>query len=160
MTESSGELEEHRERLRRFCLGYLEDAEASEDATQEAIRRLLAEQAAGNAPRDARAWLLRAARNLCLNELRSRRRRRDREPLPSGFDAVAAWTGPLTKLVNAEREQDVARRLAALSDDEREILRLRYWDELSRAEIAALLELPEGTVKSRLFEAVEKLRRK
>src|SRR5688572_26915236 len=139
-------LGEHRERLRRFCLGYLECAEAAEDATQEALRRLLAARAAGDAPRDVRAWLFRAARNHCLNELRTRRRRRDREPLPSGFDAAAAWTGPLTKLVNAEREQDVARRLAALTDDERELLRLRYWDELSRGEIAALLELPEATV--------------
>jgi RNA polymerase sigma-70 factor (ECF subfamily) len=152
----SDELEPLRERLRRFCRGYLADAEAAEDAAQEAFRRLLA---AGAAPREPLAWLRATARNLCLNELRTRRRRRDREPLERGADATAGWTGPLTRLLRAERADDVARRVAALPDDEKELLRLRYWDDLTRAEIAELLALPESVVKSRLFEALERLRR-
>jgi RNA polymerase sigma-70 factor (ECF subfamily) len=156
---TSPDLEPHRDRLLRFCRGYLEDAEAAADAVQETFRRYLAQAAEGRPAREPRAWLLAAARNLCLNELRARRRRRDREPLPTSFDAPAAWTGPLTRLLRAERAEDAARRVAALSEEERELLRLRYFDELSRAEIAALLGLAESVVKSRLFEAIEKLRR-
>ena len=152
------ELEVQRPRLLRFCTGYLDDAEAAADLVQETFRRFLAAQRGSAPPREPQAWLLTTARRLCLNELRARGRRRDRDALPSSFDAPAAWTGPITRLVAGEREQDVARRLAALADDERELLRLRYWDDLSRAEIAALLELPESVVKSRLYEAIEKLR--
>ncbi len=154
----SDELEPLRERLRRFCLGYLDDAEAADDAVQETFRRFLAQQSSRAAPREPLGWLLATARNHCLNELRSRRRRRDREPLATSIDPPAAWTGPLTRLLHAERADDLARRVAALSDDERELLRLRYWDDLSRTEIAALLGISEALVKSRLFEAVEKLR--
>jgi len=148
-------LELHRRVLTRFCLGYLDDAEAAADAVQELFRKRLALAAP---PRSDRAWLLRAARNHCLNLLRSRRRQRDGAPLPTGFDVAAPWTGPLTSLLKSERTDEVGRLLAALRDDERELLRLRYWDELSRGEIAELLGLEESVVKSRLFEALEKLR--
>lgn len=148
-------LELHRRALTRFCLGYLDDPDDAADAVQELFQKSLALRVA---PRDERAWLLRAARNHCLNLLRSKRRRRDDAPLTTGRDVPAAWTGPITALLNRERAEGVALRLASLGDDQRELLRLRYWDELSRGEIANLLGLSESTVKSRLFEAIEKLR--
>lgn len=148
-------LEPHRRALTRFCLGYLDDADDAADAVQELFRKRLALRVA---PHDERAWLLRAARNHCLNLLRTKRRRRDAVPLTTGLDAPAGWTGPVTALLNREQADGVAQRLASLSDDQRELLRLRYWDELSRGEIANLLGLSESTVKSRLFEAIEKLR--
>lgn len=48
--------------------------------------------------------------------------------------------------------------LEKLSLDDCELLRLRYAEELSRREISEILELPESTVKSRLFESLKKLR--
>ncbi len=105
------------------------------------------------------AWLRRAARNHCLNLLRSRRRRRDRKRLATGVDIIAPVAGPLTGLVREEERASVGALLARLREDEVELLRLRYVDELSRREIAELVELPESTVKSRLEDALRKLRR-
>ena len=45
-----------------------------------------------------------------------------------------------------------------LSEAQREAIRLRYVEDLSRAEIAEVLDLPESVVKSRLFESLKKLR--
>ena len=150
------DLESLRAPLLRFCAGYLRDTEAARDAVQECFRRLLALKETPEAPP---AWLRRAARNHCLNLLRSRRRRRDRERLATGVDVVAPVAGPLTGLVREEERASVGALLARLREDEVELLRLRYVDELSRREIAELVELPESTVKSRLEDALQKLRR-
>jgi RNA polymerase sigma-70 factor (ECF subfamily) len=150
------DLEPLREPLLRFCSGYLRDAEAARDAVQECFRRLLS---LTDPPAKPLAWLRRAARNHCLNLLRSRRRRRDGERLATGVDVAAPVAGPLTRLVREEERASVGALLARLRDDELELLRLRYVDELARREIADLVELPESTVKSRLEEALRKLRR-
>jgi RNA polymerase sigma-70 factor (ECF subfamily) len=52
----------------------------------------------------------------------------------------------------------VAELLAVLPDHERELLRLRFYEELSQTEIAARLDLPLGTVKARMVRALRKLR--
>ncbi len=114
--------------------------------------------AADGVPERFRPWLYRIARNHCLNKLRSAGRRRDAAPLPTELDVAASLTGALSRLENAERAADLARLLDRLSDDERELLRLRYAEDLSRKDIAAVLEVSEQLVKTRLYEAVRKLR--
>ena len=67
-------------------------------------------------------------------------------------------TGNLTRLVSRELWSRIGHLLAALPASQREPLRLRYAEELSRAEIAYVLDIPESVVKSRLFEGLKKLR--
>lgn len=64
-----------------------------------------------------------------------------------------------TRLQREEQAERLLQLLVSLPDSQREILRLRYVEKISRREIAAILELPETLVKSRLFEGLEKLRR-
>ena len=52
----------------------------------------------------------------------------------------------------------MAQAVAALPEEQREVLMLRHGEGLSRAEMAHVLDIPEATVKSRLFQAVRKLR--
>ena len=85
-------------------------------------------------------------------------RRREAQELPAASFLEAALTGQLTGLVRDEQRQRLRELLAGLSEEHREVLRLRYVEELSRAEIAGILELPESVVKSRLFEGLKKLR--
>ena len=66
--------------------------------------------------------------------------------------------GALTQLVAEEDRARLVERMAARSDDQQEVLRLRYAEGLSRKELAAVIELPESVVKSRSFEAVKRLR--
>ena len=70
----------------------------------------------------------------------------------TGVDPVFAEDEP------AEDSRELASALAELRRDEREILLLHAWAELTDTEIAAALDIPAGTVKSRLSRAREKLR--
>lgn len=143
-----------RPRLERFCAGYV-GAQDGEDAAQEVLVKLWT---LDERPSELRAFLYRVARNHCLNRLRAAGRR------PSGPDAAelslaASLTGPVTRLARAEEREQLLALIERLDEGERELLRLRYAEDLSRGEIAEVLRLRESVVKSRLFEAMRKLRK-
>lgn len=138
-----------------FCYGYLGRLEDAEDAVQEVFCRALR---SGRTPDNLRAWLYKIARNHCLNELRNRNRRRDGAPLAAQPDVQALLTGHLTRLVRGEQRSQLGRLLTQLPEMYQEVLRLRYGHDLSRAEIAEMLDLDESVVKSRLYEGLQKLR--
>ncbi len=139
-----------------FCYGYLGRLEDAEDAVQEVFCRAIR---SGRTPDNLRAWLYKIARNYCLNALRNRNRRRDAAPLAAQPEVQAMLTGNLTRLVRGEQRSQLGRLLSRLPEMYQEVLRLRYGHDLSRAEIAELLDLDESVVKSRLFEGLQRLRR-
>lgn len=149
----------YRAAIRRLCLGYLGHAQEADDAVQDVFALVLQ---ATTVPDRFRPWLYRIARNHCLNLRRDRRQRQDAAPLPLDSHAAPAapQVGFLSALVARERQDLVERAFELLSESEREILRLRYGEGLSRGEIADVIDLPESTVKSRLYEAVVRLRRR
>ena len=145
----------YRTSLIRFCVGYLGHYEEAEDVVQDVFLRVLRSE---TVPDRFRAWIYRIARNRCLDILRTRARRRDDREMPGDSQVQMDLTGYLTRLVKREREEHLRRILAELTANQREVLRLRYAEGLSRAEIAEVLEIPESYVKSRLYEGLEKLR--
>ena len=154
--EAAGLLDRtYRTSLIRFCVGYLGHYEEAEDVVQDVFLRVLGSE---TVPDRFRAWIYRIARNRCLDLLRARVRRRDDQGLPTESQIQMDLTGYLTRLVKREREEHLRRLLAELTANQREVLRLRYAEDLSRAEIAEVLEIPESYVKSRLYEGLEKLR--
>jgi RNA polymerase sigma-70 factor (ECF subfamily) len=149
-------LETHYRRvLIRFCWGYLGGESEAEDAVQEVFLKVVRTDPI---PERFRPWLYQLARNQCLNMLRARARRVERGGLPEASQIHAALTGQLTGLVREEVHARLTQAVRQLSDDLREALRLRYVENLSRVEIAEILDLPESVVKSRLFEGIQKLR--
>jgi RNA polymerase sigma-70 factor (ECF subfamily) len=147
--------ESYRRPLLRFCRNQLGRPVDAEEAVQETFCRVLQ---AKDVPDSFRAWLYRVARNVCLDLLRQRVRHRDQQAPPLGSHLPAALTGNLSRLVRQELDARLAHLVAALPQEQREVLYLRYAEELSRPEIAYVLDIPEATVKSRLFQAVRKLR--
>lgn len=146
----------YRPAMLRFCLGYLHDPMESEDAVQEIFWRVLRSDAL---PDNFRPWLYKIARNHCIAVLRERKRHHaDRNPLPTESIPLDQ-SGYLTRLVRAEAQHQLADLLAKLSPEENELLGLRYTEGLSRKEIADVMDEPETVIKSRLFEAIEKLRK-
>jgi RNA polymerase sigma factor (sigma-70 family) len=101
--------------------------------------------------RPVRPWLYGIAANLMRHHWRKERRML-RAYARTGVDPVFAED------VVAEGSRELAAALAELRPEEREILLLTAWAELTDAEVAAALDLPPGTVKSRLSRAREKLR--
>jgi RNA polymerase sigma factor (sigma-70 family) len=108
--------------------------------------------------RPVRPWLYGIAANLVRHHWRKERRML-RAYARTGVDPVLADDDAAVERADAQaRRRELAEILAALGPDEREILLLRAWAELTDAEIAEALGLPVGTIKSRLSRARESLR--
>ena len=106
-------------------------------------------------------WLHRIVRNSCLNHLKKRNRRAESSlegMVESGTDFATDHEGPAEAANAEELRLRLARSMQRLSESHREILSLRHVDELSYEEIAQVLEVPAGTVMSRLHTARRALR--
>lgn len=139
----------------------LRDARAAEDATQEASLRAL-RYLDSLRDGDARAWLLGIVRNTCFNALsRSRRAGTEVEFDSAEFEAALAapeTSDPAVALEQARLGRRIDAAIQALSAPLREVLVLRELEDLEYAQIAQIVEIPIGTVMSRLSRAREKLR--
>ncbi|MQA00230.1 MAG: sigma-70 family RNA polymerase sigma factor [Dehalococcoidia bacterium] len=135
----------------------LGDRSEAEDALQEAFLSGWAGISGFDPDRPLRPWLVR----ILVNHILQRRRRRFLRviPLPEAPLPIASpETGPELAAEQAWQRREVAVALAALPADAARIVVLRYFSELSLREVAEALEVPVGTVKSRLHRALEKLR--
>jgi RNA polymerase sigma-70 factor (ECF subfamily) len=102
------------------------------------------------------SWIYRIAVNESLNLLR---RKDHEEELDEGMDLPGADSAdPLWQLNAAERSKRVQSTLKSMAINDRLVLTLRHFSECSYQEMAQILELDEKTVKSRLFEARQRLR--
>ena len=101
--------------------------------------------------REARPWLLGIATHLLLNHRRAEQRL---------LETVARLSAQPERVIEERPDVDVelAAALAELKGDQRDVLLLTAWGELSYEEIAAALEIPVGTVRSRLARARTHLR--
>lgn len=100
------------------------------------------------------AWIYAIARNLHIDTLRRERNAND----PRLAEPEQMASSPEQELDLVESERRVRHALAALSADQAALLRLSYFDERSHSEIADQLQLPLGTVKSRMRRASAQLR--
>jgi RNA polymerase sigma-70 factor (ECF subfamily) len=101
------------------------------------------------------AWLVTIARSRTLDRLRARRARQ----MPTVREPEAdPAPDPTTSLDQAERAAIVRRAIAGLEAHERKLLEMAYFSDLSQSEIADKLSMPLGTVKTRVRNAMIKLR--
>jgi RNA polymerase sigma-70 factor (ECF subfamily) len=137
-----------------FARWLTRDPVTAQDLAQEAMLRALRYFHAFRGE-EARPWLLRIVRNT-WSDLRARKNPADR-PLEEAEDQPADGPDPEQGALAGDRRRQIAAALAALPAEAREILVLREIQELSYKHIAAVLDLPVGTVMSRLARAREKL---
>ncbi|HUR32663.1 MAG TPA: RNA polymerase sigma factor [Vicinamibacterales bacterium] len=121
------------------------------DSTQNAFVKAYEHLASFDQNQRFFSWIYQILRNECLNVLRSRR---PVAPLPEDLQAAGS---PSDALEEGERTAAVQAALMALTDDQREVVLLRHFTELSYDEIAAAIGLPVKTVKSRLYSARQRL---
>lgn len=143
---------------RRHCVGeargVLREPAEVEDAAQEALLRVWRSARTPEEVERPVAWLRRIARNEALR-LRARERRRDEVPMEPALRELGA----------PGRETSVPERLAmidlmaTLPPADRQLVWLRYVEDLTQARVARRLGIPEGTVKARLHRVRDRLRR-
>ena len=134
------------------ALSYLKHTHDAEDVTQDTFVRVW-ERIPQYQPRGTPlAWVLTIARNLSLMKLRERGKTEELEP--EAWERIAVDS----PLVTAEDRQVLQAALAALSDEERQVVTLHAVTGWKHKEIAALLELPLSTVLSKYRRALQKLR--
>ena len=130
----------------------LQNRPEAEDATQEIFLRGYNKLASFDRSRRFVAWLLSIAAHYCIDELR--RRKGVQLPLDDlAFAVPSTAPGPESSALQNEQRQAIAQAMAALPATYCLVAVLRYVNELSYEEIAAVTELPETTVKTRLFRA-------
>jgi len=125
--------------------------EDARDATQNAFIRAFEKLDTFDPSRRFFSWLYRIAVNESLN---LRRSQRQHDPLDAARDAAAATTDSVE---SAEREARVHAALLRLPSEQRAVVVLRHFAELSYEEIGEALHVPVKTVKSRLFMARQRL---
>lgn len=107
---------------------------------------------------DAKAWLMTIVRN-CHMTARTQQQRHVYVPLPEEFDAqdgqvmIATTPAPDSTSVRRDDERTLDRLMSSLSEEHREVLVLREIEEMGYREIAAVTNVPIGTVMSRLARA-------
>jgi RNA polymerase sigma-70 factor (ECF subfamily) len=149
----------YREPLRRFFASLLADRSLADDFAQETLLRLwLARQAYEPTGRFS-TYLFQIGRHYWLNQ---RKKFRPREA-PAGLEeALQIHAGPITQpqavLLQRYRDHRIRRAVAALPEHYREVFALCHFEGCRYAEISARLGIPIGTVKSRMAEAVRRLR--
>ena len=159
----------HRERLFRAALLIVRDAEDARDLTQEAFIRAFRHLSRFDTQRPFYPWLYRILRNLCHDHVDKNRRRPtasldhllEEAPGLAAAERDATRHAPPTDVRDQIQAQQMSRLLhAALEDlkpEFREIIFMQHFQEMSYQEIADALEIPIGTVMSRLFHARKKL---
>lgn len=133
----------------------------AEDLVQECFVRVFTALQAGRLPERFRPWIYQIATNLCRDVWKSGAYRYEVAAKDTGmYDATDGGKDTVASLLvkQVEREAVVA-ALGALPEEERQIVILRFYEELKLEEIAELLEQPLGTVKSKLYRAFRRLAR-
>lgn len=151
-------VEAHSDMAWRVARALLEDSPAAEDALQEAWLDVWRGLSRFDASRPFRPWLLTVVANRC-------RMNRRRKALPTTtLTEPEPHTGIpredlLDVLVHREADACLAASLEALSPDRRQLIELRYFARLEIAEIALVLGIAEGTVKSRIHRTLVSLKK-
>ena len=149
-----------------LALSILKRKEDAEDVTQETYLRLW-RAITDTSIESPRSYILRTARNLALDVIRKNSKREDADTVVQGadeeFEIESEDTDPVSRpdlayLQKMER-QAVRESINELPTSARELIILRDLEGLPYSEIAKVLGIPEGTLKSKLFRARERLRK-
>jgi RNA polymerase sigma-70 factor, ECF subfamily len=152
--------ERYRDGIFRFAYRLIGSAEAAEDVTHDCFLSLIREPGRYDPERASlRTYLYAAARNLALKQFNYFSRATAFDEL-SEEPASSSSDGPMRQVLDSELSSQVEKAIAGLAPLQREALVLFEYEELSLAEIAAVVGTDVGTVKSRLFRARETMRQR
>ena len=152
----------YQHRLYRYLLRLVADPATAEDLFQHTWVRVMQSIRRYDPRRSFDAWLFAVAHNLAIDYLRKSRPESLDEMLPSGEvrgDRLAeSGPDPLERLLEWERAEAVSAALRHLPAIHREVLTLRFEEDMKLEQMAEIVQIPLSTVKSRLRRALDGLR--
>lgn len=155
-------MERYQHRLYRYLLRLVWEQGTAEDLFQQTWVKVMERIRSYDPSRSFEGWLFAVAHNLAMDHLRRYQPESLDEPMSSGDSRLEmlAGSGPgaLEQLLDRERAAGLAEAVGGLAPVFREVLTLRFEEEMKMEEIAAVLGLPLGTVKTRLHRALKHLR--
>ena len=154
MPDITGLLETEIPRLRRYARALTRDAARADDLVQSCLVRALTKQHLWREGTDLRAWLFTILHNLHVNEVR--RSARDGAAVP--VEDVAMALPVKESASDCLRLRDLDRALGRLPEEQRQIVLLAGLEGMRYEQIAEILDIPIGTVRSRLSRGREMLR--
>ena len=156
-------IETYQHRLLRYLLFLTGKREVAEDLFQETWMRVLLRGAQYNGKARFDTWLFTIARNLVIDLSRKRQMASLDEMSETGederpFEVAMDGPSPFDQFATREDRAEVAEVLLSLEPNYREVLVLRFHDEMSLEEIAGVTRAPLSTVKSRLYRGLAALK--
>jgi RNA polymerase sigma-70 factor (ECF subfamily) len=147
--------EQYRSTLFGTAYLMMRDKGLAEDVVQEALIQIWKHLPAFRLQSRLKTWLVR----IVINEVKQQIRRKKPIviPLESANDETGSLDEPETALIRSEERHSLKQALARLQPEQRETVVLRYYSELTIPEIAAVTGQREGTIKSRLSRALDRL---
>ncbi|BBU32109.1 RNA polymerase sigma factor (plasmid) [Burkholderia sp. THE68] len=151
------ELIEHVPRLRRYARALLNNRDLADDLVQDTIERALSRTTMFEAGTDLRAWLFTLMHNVFVNQIRKASSRAVHVSVDDDDIGEREFAAPGNQMRSLEvRDLDYA--LQRLPAEQREVVLLVGLEEMTYAEVAIALDIPIGTVMSRLSRGRERLR--
>ncbi len=135
----------------------LRSADDANDVTQDAFMRAFAALPRFRTDAAFRPWLLAIVGNQARNHRRAKGRR-EALAVRAADQADDSTVSPEAGVIGAERRERLVAAIEGLREEDRQVITLRWFAELSEAEMASLLGRPAGTIKSRLSRAMQRLR--
>lgn len=142
--------------LRRYARALLRDADLADDIVQDCLERVVKRWDQRRRDEDTRQWVFAIAHNLAMDHLRQQARRGLHIAIDDVDERDMAQPAPQEGVV---RGHEVLRLLDALPAEQRSVILLVSVEDLSYAEAAQALDIPIGTVMSRLARGRERLLR-
>ncbi|WP_284945961.1 sigma-70 family RNA polymerase sigma factor [Acidisoma cladoniae] len=142
--------------LRRYARSLMRDPAAADDLVQDTLERSVSRWHQRRPDGDARTWMFTILHNLAVNRMRQTTRRGRHLPIEDAEESAMAR--PSTQ-EDGLRQIDIMAAVHSLPDDQRSVLLLISVEDLTYAEAARVLDVPIGTVMSRLARARARLTR-
>ncbi|MCI4397296.1 MAG: RNA polymerase sigma factor [Acidobacteria bacterium] len=144
--------------VRRYLEGMLHNPAQAEDLAQEALVRLLQHLGEFRQEASLRTYTFQIAHNLALNHLAAASTRREEYGSEEPLQAEDGHQGALEMVAAKEDQRRVRQALKLLAPQQRAVVILRAWEDMSFKEIARVMGLAEGTAKAHYFFALRNLR--
>jgi len=141
----------------RLALSVLDDSTEAEEATQDALLAALRSLDSFRGVSSLKTWLYSITVNTCRTRLQQSRRRTRLAQVLRGILRLGSSPSVEEDAIRRESDQSLWRTIHTMNEKHRIPIVLRYYHDLSVAEIANILQIPEGTVHSRLNTARKQL---